>query len=175
MSGKVIAIVLVVSGLLAGAGMYWTQVYAFYERVEPDIADVQLTGLVSGMAEPVAHENYQGIDAGSSPLRYRACFDISQPLAELRALYVAYPDPVPLEGPGWFDCYDADEIGAALETGAAVAFVGESNIVYGIDRVVAVFRDGRARVWHQINLCGTEVFDGRPPPEGCPQPPERTE
>jgi len=78
---------------------------------------------------------------------------------------------VPLEAPGWFDCYDARDIGAALETGEAVAFLGESNVVYGIDRVVAVFRDGRARSWHQINACGEEVFDGRPPPEGCPPPP----
>ena len=90
---------------------------------------------------------------------------------DLREKYVAYPEPVPLEAPGWFDCYDAREIGAALETGEAVAFLGESNVVYGIDRVVAVFRDGRARSWHQINACGEEVFDGRPPPEGCPPPP----
>jgi len=171
MNGKIVAIVLLVSGLLAGAGMYWMQVHAFYERVDPEVADVQLTGLVSGMSEPVAHENYRGIDADSSPLRYRACFDIAVPLMDLREKYVAYPEPVPLEAPGWFDCYDARDIGAALETGEAVAFLGESNVVYGIDRVVAVFRDGRARSWHQINACGEEVFDGRPPPEGCPPPP----
>jgi len=175
MNGKIIAIVLVVSGLLAGAGMYWTQVHAFYERVDPEVADVQLTGLVSGMSEPVAYENYQGIDADSSPLRYRACFDVMQSVTELRERYVTYPAPVPLEAPGWFDCYDAGEVGATLETGEAVAFLGESNVVYGIDRVVAVFRDGRARSWHQINACGAEVFEGRPPPEGCPPPPERTE
>jgi len=171
MNGKIVAGALLVSGLLAGAGMYWTQVHAFYERVDPEVADVQLTGLVSGMSESVAHENYRGIDADSSPLRYRACFDIAMPLMELREKYVAYPEAVPLEAPGWFDCYDAREIGAALETGEAAAFLGESNVVYGIDRVVAVFRDGRARSWHQINACGEEVFDGRPPPEGCPPPP----
>ena len=175
MNGKIVVGVLLVSGLLAGAGMYWMQVYAFYERVDPEVADVQLEGLVSGMSEPVAHENYRGIDADSSPLRYRACFGIAVPLIELRERYVAYPAAVPLEGPGWFDCYDAGEIGAALETGEAVAFLGESNVVYGIDRVVAVFRDGRARSWHQINACGEAAFDGQSPPEGCPPPPIRTE
>ena len=175
MNGKVVAIVLLVSGLLAGAGMYWTQLYAFYEDVEAEVADVQLTGLVTGMAEPIPHENFEGIDADSSPLRYRACFDIGLSLATLTESYVLYDDPVPLEAPGWFDCYNADEVGAALESGAALGFLGEANIVYGIDRVVAVFRDGRARSWHQINRCGEEVFDGRPAPEGCPEPPERTE
>ena len=30
-------------------------------------------------------------------------------------------------------------------------------------------------VWHQMNICGEEVFDGNPPPPGCPPPPERSE
>lgn len=175
MNGKWVAAVLVVSGLLAGGGMYWAQVYAFYERVEPRIDEVRLTGLVSGMAEPVAHGGFEAIDADTSPLRYRACFDMTLSLAALTETYALYDAPVPLEAPGWFDCYDADEIGAALETGQALAFMGEANVVYGVDRVVAVFRDGRARSWHQINRCGAEVFDGRPAPEGCPPPPERTE
>ena len=81
---------------------------------------------------------------------------------------------VPLNAPGWFDCFDAAEIGAALEDGTAIAFLGTANVVYGFDRIVAVTDDGRGFVWHQINHCGEEVFDGNPPPEGCPPPPERT-
>lgn len=173
MRGRTVGIVLILSGLAAGAGMYWAQVYAFYEPVEAQVEDVQLTALVSGVGEPVPHENFKGIDANSSPLRYRACYDIALSLAALTEEFVAYTDPVPLEAPGWFDCYDADEVGGALESGEALAFLGEANVTYGIDRVVAVFRDGRARAWHQINRCGEEVFDGRPPPEGCPPAPER--
>lgn len=175
MNGRIVAIVLVVSGLLAGAGLYWTQVYAFYEDVDADAADVQLTSIVSGMSEPVPYENFRGIDAESSPLRYRACFDLGLSVPTLTETYVLYDRPVPLEAPRWFDCYNADEIGASLENGEALAFLGEANVVYGIDRVVAVFPDGRARSWHQINPCGEEVFDGRPPPEGCPPPPERVQ
>ncbi|MDJ1007755.1 MAG: DUF6446 family protein [Paracoccaceae bacterium] len=175
MNGKIVGLVLLVSALLAGAGLYWTQVYAFYEEVEAEPGGVQLTALVSEMAEPVAHDGFEAIDAGSSPLRYRACFDVAMSLPALTETYVLYEAPVPLEAPGWFDCYDADEVGAALESGAALAFLGEANVVYGIDRVVAVFRDGRARSWHQINRCGEAVFDGRAAPEGCPPPPERSE
>lgn len=173
MKGRTVGIVLLFSAALAGAGLYWTQNFAFYDEVQSDVADVQLTSRISEVAEPVGYENFKGIDADSSPLRYRACYDIDMSLAALTEEFVAYDRPVPLEAPGWFDCYDADEVGAALEAGEALAFLGEANVVYGIDRVVAVFRDGRARAWHQINRCGEEVFDGRPPPEGCPAQPER--
>lgn len=175
MKGKYVGLALIVSGALAGAGLYWTQTYAFYEPVAADVANVQLVVRDSGMSEPVSHASFEGIDADSSPLRYRACFDLAVPLEGLADTYVTYDDPVPLEAPRWFDCYNADEIGVALETGEATAYLGEFNVVYGIDRVVAVFPDGRARAWHQINRCGEEVFDGRPPPEGCPPAPERTE
>ena len=91
---------------------------------------------------------------------------------EIAAAYQPYEGAEPLEAPGWFDCFDADEIGAALEAGEAMAYLSVANITYGIDRIAAVFPDGRGYVWHQINHCGEVVFDGRPAPEGCPTPPE---
>ena len=42
-------------------------------------------------------------------------------------------------------------IGAALESGEALAFLSEPEIHPGVDRVVAVFPDGRAFAWHQLN------------------------
>ena len=53
-----------------------------------------------------------------------------------------------------------------------MAFLGEENITYGIDRVIAVMPDGRGFGWNQINACGEVVFDGDAAPEGCPTPPE---
>ena len=50
--------------------------------------------------------------------------------------------------------------------------MGVENIQYGIDRVVAVYPDGRGYAWHQINACGEVVFNREPVPEGCPEPPE---
>jgi len=74
--------------------------------------------------------------------------------------------------PRWFDCFDAGEIGRALEEGRAVAYLGASNDPYGVDRIVAVYPDGRAFAWTQLNRCGEVVFDGDPVPDGCPPPPE---
>lgn len=63
-------------------------------------------------------------------------------------------------------------LGAALESGEALAFLGQRDFIYGIDRVVAVLPDGRGFVWHQMNHCGEVVYDGDPVPEDCPEPPK---
>ncbi len=90
----------------------------------------------------------------------------------LTETYVIYDDAVPLNAPGWFDCFDAAEIGAALENGEALAFLGTENISYGIDRIVAVLPDGRGFAWHEINTCGKLAFDGEDLPATCPPKPE---
>lgn len=171
--GKFLSIVIVGCALVAGAALYYLQVYAFYEELPATGEDdVQLTARATAAPEPIPHRNFRGIDAQSSPIRYRACFDTSLGLADLSESYVAYEDPVPLEAPGWFDCFDADAIAAELEAGTARAFLGTGHIRYGIDRIVAISADGRGHVWHQINHCGEVVFDGKPAPEDCPEPPE---
>ena len=57
---------------------------------------------------------------------------------------------MPTIAPYWFDCFDAKAIGAALEKGEARAFLSQKDIAPQIDRVVAVFPDGRAYAWHQV-------------------------
>jgi hypothetical protein len=172
-TGKIIGIIILVTALLAGGGMYYLQVYHFYETVEPTGAqDVQLTSLETGEPEPLPHEGFRAIDAASSPIRYRACFTTQARPAMLSQTFEPYPEAEPLVAPGWFECFDADALGAALEEGRARAFLGQKNLRYGIDRVVAVTREGRGYVWHQINHCGEVVFDGRPAPADCPEPPE---
>ncbi|WP_253944462.1 DUF6446 family protein [Pseudogemmobacter hezensis] len=133
--------------------MYWLQVYAFYQPVAfgPGETEIRLTPIGSDQPELIVAENVEGIDADSSPLRFRACFTTPLSLAMLSETYVIYEKPEPLNGPSWFGCYKADEVGHALETGEALAFLAEENINPGVDRVVAVFPDGRAFAWHQLN------------------------
>ena len=69
----------------------------------------------------------------------------------LTETYKVYDAAQPLVAPGWFDCFDAVEIGTALERGEALAFLSQSSVATDIDRVVAVFPDGRAFAWHQLN------------------------
>lgn len=152
MNGKFVGGFLVLTGLVAGVAMYWLQVYAYYSDAAFTPGDeIELTSIESGQPEAILVEGIKGIDGDSSPIRFRACFRTPMTLAMLTETYRIYPAPTPLTAPSWFDCFDAPAIGAALESGEAVAFMGQENIHPGVDRVVAVFADGRAYAWQQLN------------------------
>ena len=151
MNGKIAVSAIAITALVVGAAIYWLQLYAFYEELGPDAVEIRLTSAASGETEVIAIKDFSGIDANSSPLRFRGCFNVSESMRSLIDTYTAYDDPAPLTAPGWFDCYDAVAIGTALEAGDARAFLGQENIRDGVDRVVAVFPDGRAYAWHQLN------------------------
>ena len=168
---RVIIVLMLLTGAIAGGLMYYQQVYAYYEEVEFSPDAVVMTSVTSGQPEPLLVEDFDAIDAISSPLRYRACFTTPISLATLTETYVIVEVAEPRVAPGWFECFDAEQIGADIRTDAVV-FMGVENIQYGIDRVVAVYPDGRGYAWHQINACGEVVFDGDPAPEGCPTPPD---
>lgn len=174
--GKVLAVFLLASAAIAGIAMYYLQVYAFYDEVPVSgTTDVQLTNRSTDAPEPILYRDFQAIDADSSPLRYRACFKTDVSEALLTETFVIYDDPVPNNAPSWFDCFDAQQIGSALEAGEMTAYLGQFNITYGFDRVVAIDGAGNGYVWHQINPCGTAAFDGDPLPPGCPPPPAPAE
>lgn len=131
--------------------MYVLQVYAFYEEVAAEEISLGLTLVATGEFEPISHSELSAIDSQSSPLRFRACFVTPHSQAMLTETYTVHPAPVPLTGPGWFDCYDAAEIGAALEQDQAIAYLSQAEIHDGVDRVIAIFDDGRGFAWHQLN------------------------
>ncbi|WP_342071742.1 DUF6446 family protein [Yoonia algicola] len=159
---------MLLAAAVLGGVLYYQQVYAYYDDVPSNAAAVMLTSVSTGEAEPIVVQGFQGIDAISSPLRYRACFESTLSLATLTETYEIIDNAEPRVAPRWFDCFDAAQIGADLRTDA-VAFMGVENIEYGIDRIVAIYPDGRGYAWHQINECGEVVFDGNRPPEDCPQ------
>lgn len=168
---RIIIVAMLVMAAVLGGVLYYQQVYAYYEDVVAGPDAVQLTSVSTGAPEPLLIQNFKGIDAISSPLRYRACFETAISLATLNETFVIVDNAEPRVAPRWFDCFDAARIGADL-SGEAIVFMGVENIQYGIDRIVAIYPDGRGYAWHQINVCGEVVFDGNPVPENCPQPPE---
>jgi hypothetical protein len=173
MTGKILALFLVLVAAIAGGSLYYLQVYAYYDEVtEEQAGGVMLVANAIGKPVKIVYDDFQAIDSDSSPLRFRACFSVKNSIGMLTENFRVYGNPVPNMAPGWFDCFDAKALGAALEEGTAVAFLGEENVRYGFDRVVAVLPDGRGFAWHQINHCGEVVFDGNPAPEGCPPVPE---
>ncbi len=171
MSGKLVGIFLMVTALITAVSLYYLQVYHFYEEPRTGGA-VMLTSVSSGQPEEIVADDVTSIDATSSPIRYRACFTTPLSQALLTESYVLVEDAAPLVAPDWFDCFDATEIGAALETGEALAFMGAENHEYGVDRIVAIHEDGRGFVWHQLNDCGRKRYDGTPTGPECPALPQ---
>jgi hypothetical protein len=152
-NGKLVGGAIVLSALVAGLGVYYAQVYAFYKPIDASApsAEIRMVTIEDETPEVILTEGFSGVDADSSPLRFRGCFTTPLSLAILSETYKVYPDATPLNAPNWFDCFNAAQIGEDLETGNAVAFLSERDIEAGIDRVVAVYPDGRAYAWHQLN------------------------
>lgn len=156
MNGKLVAGFIVLAAAVAGVGVYWLQEYAFYAPVvfTPG-QEISLTAPNSAAPQPIVVSDAQGIDAISSPLRYRACFTAQDPISSLTAAFMPYPSATPLNAPSWFTCFDAGAITQALADGTAVAFLGQANILPNsgnvqVDRVIAVFPDGQAFAWNQL-------------------------
>lgn len=150
--GKIIAGFIVLAAAIAGVALWYTAERAYYLPVafQPG-AEIRLVSVVSGQPEPILVDGIEGVDAASSPIKFRACFRTPHSLALLTETYVVYDAAEPLIAPSNFSCFDAAAIGAALETGEAVAFLSEPEIHPGVDRVVAVFEGGRAFAWQQLN------------------------
>ncbi|UWQ61705.1 histidine kinase [Leisingera caerulea] len=171
--GKLLALILIVSALAAGGAMYYLQVYGFYDEValQPG-RDVVLVPLDGGEGQPIAYGDFEAIDAGSSPIRYRACFNTRMTPDELAQVFTLSDKIEPRNAPEWFDCFDAAAIGAKLADGSAKSFLSVKNISYGVDRIVAVTDAGRGYVWHELNDCGQKAYDGTVVGEECPPRPE---
>lgn len=169
MSGKIVGLVIMISALIAGGALYYLQVYGFYEEVSAEVDSVQLVPLSGGAAQNIRVENLQAIDADSSPIRFRACFTTPSSLAMLTETYVGLDRVIPRNAPEWFDCFDATAIAEALEEGTALAFLGEKNVDFGVDRIVTITEDGRGYIWHELNDCGEKAYDGTIVGEECPR------
>lgn len=172
MNGKIVAVTLMASAAIAGGALYYLQVYGFYVEVTPRPGqDVMLLSDAGAVPDPIPYADFRAIDADSSPIRYRACFTTTADLAVLRRTHRIVPDVTPRNAPGWFDCFDAARLGEDLAAGRAVAFLGEKNVHYGVDRIVAITEDGRGYVWHELNECGEKAYDGTVIGEECPPRP----
>ncbi|MEO9820832.1 MAG: DUF6446 family protein [Paracoccaceae bacterium] len=167
MNGKALGIIILFSAAIAGASLYYLQVYGFYTDVSAP-EELTLVSVVSEQPEPIGFSEFDAIDADSSPIRYRACFQTDMSLPLLTETFVGLDNVVPRNAPGWFDCFDAKAIAAELAAGTALPFLGQKNVAFGVDRIVVITDDGRGYVWHELNDCGEKAYDGTIVGEECP-------
>ncbi|GGA23134.1 hypothetical protein GCM10011498_24950 [Amylibacter cionae] len=157
MNGKLMVTGIVGVALAMGVGLWYSQTYAYYERVD---GLEEITAY--GDAFPVS--NYRGITADTSPLKLRACFDVDWDYVQSDT----YKDAAtPLQAPGWFDCFDAQTLTTDIASGEAVVLQAERNQPFGFSRFIAQYPDGRAFMWRQMNECGLAQFEGENLPESC--------
>ena len=110
MNGKLVGGAIVLSALVAGLGVYYAQVYAFYKPIDASApsAEIRMVTIEDETPEVILTEGFSGVDADSSPLRFRGCFTTPLSLAILSETYKVYPDATPLNAPNWFDCFNND-------------------------------------------------------------------
>ena len=132
-------------GLVVFAGALWFfQTHAYYR----DLPRQKL--VIGGKTYPVA--DWTGTHATSSPLKLRACLTVApETAAAVAADQPAARGAEPLVAPGWFECFDAKAITRDLEAGAARAYALGPTGAEGIDAWLALYPDGRAYKWHQLN------------------------
>ncbi|MEO1563865.1 MAG: DUF6446 family protein [Pseudomonadota bacterium] len=158
MSGRILMIALIVSALTIGGGIWYSATIGSYDEVR-NVEQVRV-GETSW-----AVTNYRGIDGDSSPLKLRGCFDFELPYA---ASTVHAEEATPLVTPGWFECFDAVQIEADIQSGAATVLISQENEPFGFTTYIAHYPDGRGYIWRQINACGSAQFAGEALPVGCP-------
>lgn len=150
MTGKIAVIAIVLASILMGAGVWYAQVYAFYEELTPEAVAAEITATrPDGSVTPLTVASAEGIDGTSSPIKWRACFTLAE--APDPATLVPFEGATPLIGPGWFPCYDAGIATEALERGEAKAYLSRAEVRPDVDRVIVLWPDGRGMGWHQIN------------------------
>lgn len=148
MNGKIFGSMLILTAALAGLAMWYLQVYGLYDEVD-EITGAQslVITTTNGDIRPLPVSDFHGIEKDGVPIGWRGCFTLDGAVDDAQP----YPNPTPLIGPNWFRCYSARAITGDLETGAVRAVLSQHNIRPGIDRVIAIYPDGRAFGWHQLN------------------------
>ncbi len=141
MSGKIMAGGLVLFSIIFGVLLWYAQYYAYYNEV---------SGLeaVSVESREVAVQDYVGLDGESSGLKLRGCFTVD--VAAFDGVTLA-ENPIPTTPPSWFECFDVVQLTADVESGVATTYMAAKNGRDGLDRIIAVYPDGRAFMWRQLN------------------------
>ena len=141
MNGKSFIFLFLGCCVIFTVALFYFQNYAYY-----DLTDIRQNISLGNKRHKIF--NYKGIESESSGLKLRECFVIDS-LGDIDL--PTYETPTPLTAPFWFKCFNAEEITKDLEKGKASAFLLKKEEFDGIDKVIAVYPDGRSYLWRQLN------------------------
>jgi hypothetical protein len=140
MRGRTVALGLLSFTLVFAASLTYFQFFAFYQR-ERDRSALGFGG------HDIPVSGYDGINASTSPLKLRGCFEIDP--SAVAALPPAL-DATPLTAPFWFGCFDAGRLTEDLAAGRASAHALARDEPEGFDVMLAAYPDGRGYLWRQL-------------------------
>ena len=141
MNGRRLVLGLLVFVAVFGAALVYFQFFAFYDRATT-------FGPMNVDGAELEFLDYEGIDASSSPLKLRGCFQ-TQPDAFMSL--PAAEDPTPLTPPPWFGCFDARAISEDIAAGRANAYLLATDAPDGFDLIAAIYPDGRREVLSKLD------------------------
>ncbi len=116
---------------------------------ENPLHTINLTPIAGGAVEPVLIDGQPIVAFSTDAKFYYACFQTPMSFGLLTETYEISDDALPAKPLGDMACYDQQKIAMDVASGEALSLVGERNIIEGIDRIIAVYPDGRAYAWHQ--------------------------
>ena len=102
-----------------------------------------------GLPPEVLHDAVEATRDNALPDSLWACFQTPLSMGLLTESYVVAEEVAPTNPVSSLPCFDAQDVIAAVTVGDAVAFMGERDVIPGVDRIVAVYQDGRAVAWNQ--------------------------
>ncbi len=118
---------------------------------DPDHAlhDINLTPITGDAPESMLIEGQPIVAFSTDAKFYYACFQTPMSFGLLTETYEISDNALPAKPLGDMACYNQEKIAMDVASGEALSLVGQRNIVDGIDRIIAVYPDGRAFAWHQ--------------------------
>ncbi len=143
MNGRSLIIVFLTFLMIFTLLLFYFQNFAYYKRLK-----IKNSLLIEKKLVEVTE--YSGITASSSGLKLRECFRIVDQSFDISVLKV-YQKPTPLNAPFWFGCFNAKSLADDLIANKAVAFLSKKEEFDGIDKVIALYPDGTAFQWRQLN------------------------
>lgn len=111
--------------------------------------ELRLTPVIGQVPQPILARDVTVANSSGNPEAFHACFKTEMSLGLLSETYQLAEAVEPVNAPDTLPCFDADQIAADVASGAALALVGEREIAPSVDRIIAVYNDGRGFAWHQ--------------------------
>lgn len=116
--------------------------------IGPIDVEIKLTP-IGGTPETIAIGEPQATVDNALVDSFWACFHVDLSYAMITETYEIFDAVAPTMPVSSLPCFDAQQIIDDVQSGAAIAVLGQQFTLSGMDQIVAIYQDGRAFAWNQ--------------------------